>query len=300
MTRRDFCVAAAATLAAGCASLGLGKKRRFAINPATIREFHLPLEEQVRLAIAAGYDGMEPWLKDVHAAKAAGKLDDIRKMAADANFTFINGIAFGQWAHPDRVTRNIGLEETKRDMAALAELECPYIAASMFGLQKKGAPRVTGEEIAARYVAVVNLGKAYGVTPLLEYWGHSVTLFRLEQAMAILRKLNRTDVGLLPDVYHTYRGGSSFAAFRRLDPAWVPVLHVNDYPARLPERLADRDRIWPGDGMAPWREIYAALDDLGASPWFSLELFNPEYQKTRPEDTLATGLEKMRTAGHGA
>lgn len=296
MTRRTFCsTAATALLASGCASLGMGKKRRIALNPATIREFKLPLKEQVRLAVEAGFGGIEPWLKDIHAAKAVGELGDIVKFAADHDFRFVNGIAFGQWAHPDRSVRAAGLEETKRDMAALAEIGCPAIAASMFGLQKPGSPRVTRDEVAERYCRVLDLGRQFGVKPLLEYWGHSIQLSRPEHAIAVVRATGRSDVGILPDVYHTYRGGSSFESFRRFEASWVPVLHVNDYPAS-PARteLVDADRIWPGDGIAPWPQIFAALDDIGASSWLSLELFNLSYQRSTPLETLRTGYAKVK------
>lgn len=299
MTRRDFLArtgaAAAAAALTGCATFGMGKKRRLALNAATIRDYRLPLKEQVRLAIAAGYNGYEPWLRDVHAAVAAGELADIAKMAADNDFHFVNGIAFGTWAHPDAKTRREGIEETKRDMAVLQELGCPCIAASMFGLHRRGAPRVTGDDIAEFYAALLDLGTSYGVRPLLEYWGHSATLFRLEQAMRIVRQTKRADAGLIVDVYHTWRGGSSFAALKTCDPAWLPIVHVNDYPANLARQTAtDKDRIWPGDGAAPWREIFDTLDALGASSWLSLELFNAAYCSGPVEAVLETGLAKMK------
>ena len=51
---------------------------------------------------------------------------------------------------------------------------------------------------------------------------------------------------------------------------------MNDYPANPPrERLVDADRVWPGDGQAPWKDIFGNLDAVGADPWLSIELFNP-------------------------
>ena len=55
LTRRGFCGVAAAAFAAGCASVGMGKRRKLSLNPATIREFALPLKEQVRLAMGLPY-----------------------------------------------------------------------------------------------------------------------------------------------------------------------------------------------------------------------------------------------------
>lgn len=294
--RRDFLKLGALALS-GCA-LPCGRFRKSAMNASTLRGYGLPLEEQVRAAVAAGYGGYEPWLKDIRAAKAAGRLAAIRKTAEDGGLSFVNGIAFGRWVHPDPAVRAAGLEETKRDMALLAELGCPCIAASMFGVHRPGSPAVPLEAVAERYTAVLDLGRSMGVRPLLECWGHSVNLSRLEDVLEVLRRVNRPDAGVLADVYHTYRGGSSFAAFRRLSADILPVLHVNDYPLS-PARtsLTDPDRVWPGDGAAPWAGIFSDLAAAGADPWLSIELFNPAYWRTTPAETLRTGLAKLRTLG---
>ena len=292
IARREFIATGAMTALAGCAGVGRGGK--FAMNASTLRGYSLPLLAQVKAVAEAGFGGFEPWMKDVRAAVADGTLRDAVKAAADGGLSFVNGIAFGQWVNPDPAVRAAGLEETKRDMAMLAEMGCPCIAASMFGVQKPGSPHVPKEAIAERYAAVLDLGREMGVRPLLEYWGHSVNLSRLEDALEILRMLGRPDAAILADVYHTYRGGSDFAALRRLSAATLPVLHVNDYPAGTPrEKLVDADRVWPGNGAAPWREIEGHLAAAGATPWLSIELFNPSYWKTTPADTLRTGRTKL-------
>ena len=69
---------------------------------------------------------------------------------------------------------------------------------------------------------------------------------------------------------------------------------MNDYPANPQrEQLVDADRVWPGDGVAPWEEIFANIDAAGVDPWLSIELFNPSYWKTTPADTLLAGLRKL-------
>ena len=297
-TRREFLGLAALAALGGCRAFDSGRgagRRRYALNPPTVRGYGLSLKEQVRLAIEAGFDGLEPWLRDAHAAKASGEFADAVKMARDGGLAFVNGIAFGTWVDADPAKRAAGLEETKRDMALLAEMGCPCVAASMFGSQKPGTPVIPLETIAERYAAVCDLGQAMGVRPLLEYWGHSVNLHTPEDALWVASRVGRANAGVLADVYHTYRGGGSFESFRFLSPAILPVLHMNDYPADPPAaKLVDADRIWPGDGIAPWRRIFAALDEAGADPWLSIELFNPSYWKTTPLDTMRTALSKMK------
>ena len=280
---------------AGCVGVTDGRRRKLAMNASTLRGYGLSLLDQVKAMAGSGFAGYEPWMKDIRAAKKSGVLGDVCRVARDGGVSFVNGIAFGQWVHPDPAIRAAGLEETKRDMALLAEMGCPRIAASMFGVQKPGSPRLSVEEIAERYAVVLDAGKAMGVRPLLEYWGHSVNLSRLEDALDVLKILNRPDAAILADVYHTYRGGGSFETYRRLSRATLPVLHVNDYPSEPSrERLVDVDRVWPGDGQAPWHDIFANLAAAGADPWLSIELFNPSYWKTTPTDTIQTGWAKIR------
>ena len=264
------------------------------MNASTLRGYNLTLLDQMKAMALSGFRGYEPWMKDIRAAKADGTLGDVCRIARDSGVSFINRIAFGQWVNPDPKIRAAGLEETKSDMALLAEIGCPCIAASMFGMQKPGSPTLPLEAIAERYVAVLDLGKKMGVRPLLEYWGHSVNLFRLEDALEVVRLTGRDDAAVLADVYHTYRGGGSFDTYRKLTAKLLPVLHVNDYPSYpCREQLKDPDRVWPGDGNAPWRKIFSDLAAVGADPWLSIELFNPAYWRTYPGKTLAEGYAKL-------
>ena len=294
MRRREFLGVSMLGMS-GCVICGNRPPRpKFSMNASTIRGYKLSLKEQVKAVVAAGYDGFEPWLKDIHAARADGSFADTVKSARDVGLQFVNGIAFGQWVHPDAKVRAAGLEETKRDMAALAEMGCPRIAASMFGVQKAGSPKLGAAEIAERFTVLCDLGEKMGVQPLLEYWGHSVNLNRLEDALDVLARVKRPGTAVLADVYHTYRGGGDFATFARLTPEQLPVLHVNDYPSTKPRtELTDADRVWPGDGIAPWKELFAMLRAQRLEPWMSIELFNPAYWRTTPSDTLRTGIEKM-------
>lgn len=295
-SRKEFLGMGAMSALAGCVGMRCAKSKKFAMNASTLRGYNLTLLDQMKAMALSGFKGYEPWMKDIRAAKADGTLADVCRIARDSGVSFINGIAFGQWVNPDPKIRAAGVEETKRDMELLAEIGCPCVAASMFGMQKPGSAHLPLEAIAERYVTVLDLGKKMGVRPLLEYWGHSVNLFRLEDALEVVRLTGRDDAAVLADVYHTYRGGGSFAAYRKLSARLLPVLHVNDcpaYPAR--EQLKDPDRVWPGDGIAPWKDIFADLEAAGADPWLSIELFNPSYWRTYPGKTLGAGYEKLRT-----
>ena len=72
-------------------------------------------------------------------------------------------------------------------------------------------------------------------------------------------------------------------------------MHVNDYPQAADRgALNDASRIYPGDGVAPFRQILRDLRDSGFRGCLSLELFNREYWTKPADENLRTGLEKVR------
>jgi 2-keto-myo-inositol isomerase len=71
--------------------------------------------------------------------------------------------------------------------------------------------------------------------------------------------------------------------------------HINDYPADPPrESIADKHRVFPGDGICPLPEIIRQLIDHGFKGVFSLELFNPDYWQRDATEVATEGLEKSR------
>ena len=70
---------------------------------------------------------------------------------------------------------------------------------------------------------------------------------------------------------------------------------INDYVANIPlEKQTDNDRVYPGDGIAPWSKIIQILKEMGTPKVLSLELFNKEYWKQDPLEVAKTGLMKMK------
>lgn len=62
----------------------------------------------------------------------------------------------------------------------------------------------------------------------------------------------------------------------------------------------DADRVWPGDGAAPWQSLFKTLDDVGADPWLSVELFNPAYCRTTPSETARVTWDPVKEVFTGA
>jgi sugar phosphate isomerase/epimerase len=149
--------------------------------------------------------------------------------------------------------------------------------------------------VAQRYRALLDIGDRIGVVPQVEVWGFSKTLGRLGEAALVAIESGHKDACILPDVYHLYKGGSGFTGVNLLAGSAMHVLHLNDYPADPPrETIADKDRIYPGDGAAPLKTFLRDLRRIGFRGALSLELFNREYWMRDALVVARTGLDKMK------
>ncbi len=286
----------AATTPQPIARQPLSQRVKYCLNTSTVRGQKLGIVEQVALCSRAGYHAIEPWIGDLRRyVEEGGQLAELGKRIADANLSVESAIGFARWIVDDPQARQDGLAEARRDMEMLAAIGGKRIAAPPIGAHTEAGPELP--VIAERYRALLELGDQTGVVPQLELWGFSRTLSRLGELAYVAAEAGHPAACVLPDVYHIYKGGSSFAGLSMLAASKIHVFHMNDYPSQ-PGRaeIKDSDRVYPGDGVAPLDTILGDLDDNGFTGVLSLELFNETYW-AQPADLVATaGLEKMRAA----
>ncbi len=272
---------------------------KYSLNMSTIhghRGQKVPLDQQITIAGKAGYNAIEPWIGEIEAfVKGGGSLADQKKRCADLGLEVVSAIGFAQWIVNDDDKRKAALEVARRDMDLVKQLGGTRIAAPPTGETNNASLDLFAA--AKRYRALCDIGHEIGVTPQVEVWGFSKALSRLGEAVFVAVESGSPDACVLPDIYHIYKGGSDFAGLELLSGRGVQVFHINDYPA-TPDRAAikDADRVYPGDGVAPLKEIFGALLDGGFSGYLSLELFNPEYWKQDAQQVATTGLEKSKAA----
>jgi len=268
---------------------------KFALNGATIRGQKLGVVEQIETAATAGYAGFEPWLADVNKYVESGaSLKDLRQRCADLGIRIMGGIGFTAWVVDDEQQRVKGTEQMKRDMDVLAQLGSPLIAAPPAGANRAGTT-LDLDRAAERYHALLESGRQIGVIPELEIWGGSANLSKLTDAICVAAKAAHPEACILADAFHLYKGGSDPATLRLIGRNAIRCFHLNDYPPNPPrDSIKDSDRIWPGDGIAPLKQILTDLADNHCQTFLSLELFNAEYYKLPALEAAKTGLAKMK------
>jgi 2-keto-myo-inositol isomerase len=267
---------------------------RYCFNTSTIRGQKLTLAEEIDIAAQAGYDAIEPWIGEIEThLRNGGTLADLKKRISDHGLSVESAIGFAEWAVDDDARRAKGIEQARRDMDLVQQIGGTRIAAPPAGATD--VSNIDYLKVAERYHALLTLGDHMGVVPQVEVWGFSQTLNRLGQAMLVAIESGHPKACVLPDVYHMYKGGSDFDGLKLLSGAAVHVFHMNDYPA-TPSRqtISDKDRVFPGDGVAPLADIIQTLRAIEFNGYLSIELFNPDYWQRDALQVAREALQKMQ------
>lgn len=269
---------------------------RFALNMSTLRGQKLSVVEQVDVAAKAGYDGVEPWIRDLQKyAQDGGSLADLRKRIADAGMTVDSAIGFANWIVDDDQARAAGLQQAREEMEVVKAIGGTRVAAPPVGAHRGDDPPPRLDDIADRYRALLELGAEIGVTPQLELWGFSRVLSKLSELAYVAAGAGHPDACVLPDFYHIYKGGNDFASLGMIEASRMHCFHINDYPADPPrETIKDEHRVFPGDGVCPLPQLIRLLIDHGFQGVFSLELFNRDYWQRDALEVASEGLKKSQ------
>lgn len=268
----------------------------YCLNTSTIRGEGRELPEMIEIAAEAGYRGIEPWISELDAyTDGGGSLAELGRHIGDAGLCVPNVIGFFAWGVPEEEERRGGFEEARRNMEIAAAMGCRGLAAAPMGMVDR--TDIDLVEVAERYGRLIEIGRGYGVTPIVEFWGVAKTLGRLGEALLVAAECGQPEACVLADVFHMYNGSGNFAGLRLLGPRSLGLVHINDYPAAPPRgEITDAQRVFPGDGVAPLGEILTDLHQVGYRGMLSLELFNAEYWQRDPLEVARTGLAKIKQA----
>jgi len=115
-----------------------------------------------------------------------------------------------------------------------------------------------------RFARLCELARPLGLTVDLEFPSWTETP-DLGEATRVMRGADQPNAGILVDLLHFARSGSSIADLHQLPPHWFHFAHVCDAPARVPStnegliRTARFERLFPGEGGIDVHGILGAL-----------------------------------------
>ncbi len=115
-----------------------------------------------------------------------------------------------------------------------------------------------------RFAELCEMARPLGLTIDLEFPSWTETP-DLREATRVLRAANQPNAGILVDLLHFARSGSSVADLRQLPSEWFHFVHVCDAPSAVPTtnegliHTARFERLFPGEGGIDVHGILAAL-----------------------------------------
>ena len=246
-----------------------------------------PFETDVRIAGAAGYDVLEITATKLDKFLQTRTLEEARKLIAAAKLKPYAVNSIEKINSRDSTERQKMLARTKEISEWCKALGCPWIIA-VPGPTPAGA---TWEQIRGETVAVLHAMNAItaplGINLAFEFLGFGwCSVQTVAQAWEIVKTANLPGVGMVIDTCHFFAGGSTIDSIKAIDPKKLAVFHINDVEKMPREYIEDANRLFPGDGVIPLKEIIAAVRGIGYDGVASVEIFRPQYWR-RPPLTVA-------------
>jgi 2-keto-myo-inositol isomerase len=261
----------------------------YCLNSSTIKP--TPILDKIKIAAEVGYSAIELWHDDIDIYLAqGGELADIRKAVEDHGLDVPTTIFLKDWWDTTGEEYTKAMDEIRRRLAQAAAVGAPHsISGPPLG-------KVDFEVGAKNYARLLEVGREFGVRPVVEYLGFSEEVNTIEDALCVMDGSGHPDATIVLDPFHCFRGGGSMETIAQLDESRIAISHFNDSPSSPPrEQQHDPDRVMPGDGFYDLKRYCDLLRQIGYDRWLSLELFRPDLYEQDPKEVARIGLEKMRT-----
>ncbi|MDX1637652.1 MAG: sugar phosphate isomerase/epimerase [Balneolaceae bacterium] len=258
------------------------------LDTATIRP--ASLEQKVEIADKAGFDAIEPWDGELEEyEKQGGDLKALGEEIRDRGLFVPSVIGLWNALPPTQSEWEQSLEDTRRRMRMAADIGSEHI---------QTIPNTVGENydlqwVADRYRDIIEIGRQeYGLKPAIVF----VKFFPLKtlgEATAVAMNADHPEAMIIPDTFHMYISGGGFHGLQMLDGSSIAIFQFADAPeSPPPDKMEDKHRVYPGDGVLPLPDIIKDLNKTGYKGCVSLELYNPNYWKQDLQQVAETGLRK--------
>lgn len=259
------------------------------LDTATIRTSG-SIERKVEIAAEAGFDAIEPWdgeLKDFE--EKGGDLKELGKRIRDSGLFVPSMIGLWGCIPATEEAFQASLPATRNRLRMASEIGSEFAQA----IPNQVGLNYDGRFVASCYRRILEIGiQDYNVKPAMVF----VEMFPLKtmgQAMAIAVDADHPEARIIPDVFHMYISRGGFEGMKLINGEMIAIFQFNDAPKGMKlEKMADKDRVFPGDGILPLEQILKDLKSSGFNRCVSLELYNPEYHNQDPLMIAKQGLEK--------
>jgi 2-keto-myo-inositol isomerase len=197
-------------------------------------------------------------------------------------------------------TNQLNLEESgARRAQAVEDLKWKVAMAESLGASRIVIPSTADqphvladyEQVKANLFECGEIAKPHKVALMVEFTRNSRLINNVRTALDLVRGLKHPHIKFMLDVYHLWAGPSKFEDLDLIEPGEIHHVHFADTPRLPPLEVAEqKDRAFPGEGIAPLQKILNKLVERGYNGALSLELFDMDVRRTDPAIIAARAL----------
>jgi sugar phosphate isomerase/epimerase len=221
-----------------------------------------PIEERVRLAAAAGFDGIGLYVGHYAQMEADGFAPHGLRDLLDEHSLRLREI---------EVIPRLGVDAGEREATAWRmadEFGCRYV-------QVIGPGGDDLAEAARTFGAVCDRAADHGLVVGLEFLPFT-DIVSVDDARRIVEAAGRANGGICVDIWHHERGARDLAAIARVPGELITGIQLSDgtIAAQDPDYYTDclANRVAPGDGEFDFAGFVAAIAATGTTAPWSLEV----------------------------
>ena len=246
----------------------------------------------IRIAKAAGYDGVELWIPKLKRYLDAGyNIEELIPAFGSLRPTMLDCVMSIEREEPDFRRQ---LRKDFEELGALAQqLNCPAIQVIALDALKNYSWPEMRTKLANSITELADVVAPFGIRLAIETVSFS-PFHTLTQTLEVIDAIDRDNIGLVVDTWHLWTGGTPWEDVEALDPGLIVCAHISDTNPKQEEQWSDDDRTaLPGDGVLPLKEGIDAILACGYDGVWSVEMLSKYHWEWDPE-LLALEL-KRRT-----
>jgi 2-keto-myo-inositol isomerase len=193
-------------------------------------------------------------------------------------------------------------EDGEQRPGAIESLKWKVELAAALGADRLVAPSTASlphvladyDRLYANLHEAAEIARGAGISLMLEFTRNSRFVNNLRTSLDVVRTVNHPNLKFMIDVYHLWAGPSKFEDLDLVNVGEIHHVHFADTPRLPPLEVAEqKDRAFPGEGIAPLQRILDKLVQKGYNRALSLELFDPVVRATDPQQIAARALQTI-------
>jgi sugar phosphate isomerase/epimerase len=193
-------------------------------------------------------------------------------------------------------------EDGEQRPGAIESLKWKVELAASLGADRLVAPSTASQphvladydRLHANLYEAAEIARGAGISLMLEFTRNSRFVNNLRTSLDVVRAVNHPNLKFMIDLYHLWAGPSKFDDLDLVNVGEIHHVHFADTPQLPPLEVAEqKDRAFPGEGIAPLQRILDKLVAKGYDRALSLELFDPLVRSTDPQLIAARALQTI-------